>query len=312
MYRRDACFSLFIDQMKFASPLRYPGGKACLAGFLADVIEMNDLRGCVYYEPYAGGAGAALSLLRDGVVSKIYINDADDRVNAFWVSALDESERFVDRVLSAPLTMKEWKRQREVCTNPGAHDRFNVGFAAFYMNRCNRSGVLTGAGPIGGLEQKGKWKLGVRFSREPLAERILKLASVRDQIHITHLDAIDFLKSTLPLGRDRRKVFVYLDPPYVHKGQRLYLNSYETRDHAQLARYIKGQRTLPWIMSYDDTDVVRDLYCDQQLTSLPIRYSLQTKRSAKELIIAPHRVELPRACSIQGKEAVLAPESTKT
>jgi hypothetical protein len=46
-------------------------------------------------------------------------------------------------------------------------------------------------------------------------------------------------------------------------------------------------------MSYDDTDVVRELYFDQQLTSLPIHYSLQTKRSAKELIIAPHRLALP-------------------
>ena len=270
---------------------------------------MNDLSGGAYYEPYAGGAGAALSLLRDGVVSEIFINDADERVNAFWVSALDESERFVDRVLTAPLTMKEWYRQREVCANPGAHDRFDVGFAAFFMNRCNRSGVLTGAGPIGGLKQKGEWKLGVRFSREPLAERILKLACVREQIHITHLDAIDFLKSTLPLGRDRKKVFVYLDPPYVRKGQRLYLNSYETKDHAQLARYIKGQRTLPWIISYDDTEVVRELYCDQQLTSLPINYSLQTKRCAKELIIAPHRLALPSACMLQGKEAVLKSES---
>ena len=177
------------------------------------------------------------------------------------------------------------------------------------MNRCNRSGVLTGAGPIGGLEQNGRWKLDVRFSREPLAERILKLACVREQIHITRLDAIDFLKATLPAGRGRKNVFVYLDPPYVNKGQRLYLNSYETKDHAQLARFIKGQRTLPWIMSYDDTEVVRELYCDQQLTSLPIHYSLQTKRSAKELIIAPHRLTLPSTCQLQGKEAVLTSES---
>jgi DNA adenine methylase len=295
--------------MRFASPLRYPGGKACLTGFLTDVIEMNNLRGAAYYEAYAGGAGAALSLLRDGVVSEIHINDADERVNAFWVSALDESERFVDRVLSTPLTMAEWYRQREVCANPKTHRRFDVGFAAFFMNRCNRSGVLTGAGPIGGLEQKGKWKLDVRFSREPLAERILKLARVRGQIHITHLDAIDFLKSTLPAGHGRKNVFVYLDPPYVNKGQRLYLNSYETKDHAQLARYIKRQRKLPWIMSYDDTEVVRELYYDQQLTSLPIHYSLQTKRSAKELIIAPHRLTLPSACQLQGKEAVLTTES---
>jgi DNA adenine methylase len=280
-----------------------------LAGFLTDVVEMNELRGCTYYEPYAGGAGAALSLLRDGVVSQIFINDADERVNAFWVSVLDENERFVDRVLSAPLTMKEWYRHREVCANPGAHARFDVGFAAFFMNRCNRSGVLTGAGPIGGLEQMGKWKLGVRFSRGPLAERILNLARVRDKIHIFHKDAIEFLKNTLPLGRDRRKVFVYLDPPYIHKGQRLYLNSYETKDHAQLARYIKGQSNLRWVMSYDDTKVVRELYCDQQLTSLPIRYSLQTKRSVKELIIAPQRLALPSACTLQGKEASLTSES---
>lgn len=280
-----------------------------MTGFLTEVIEMNDLRGGAYYEPYAGGAGAALSLLRDGVVSEIHINDADERVNAFWVSALDESERFVDQILSTPLTMDEWHRQRKICANPKSHDCFDVGFAAFFMNRCNRSGVLTGAGPIGGLEQKGEWKLDVRFSREPLAERILKLARVREQIHITHLDAIAFLKATLPLGGDRKKVFVYLDPPYVNKGQRLYLNSYETKDHAQLARYIKGQRTLPWIMSYDDTEVVRELYCDQQLTSLPIQYSLQTKRSATELIIAPHRLTLPSACQLQGKEAVLTTES---
>ena len=33
------------------------------------------------------------------------------------------------------------------------------------------------------------------------------------------------------------------------------------------------------------------------------------KRSAKELIIAPHRLALPSACQLQGKEAVLTTES---
>ncbi len=112
--------------MRFVSPLRYPGGKACLAGFLTDVIELNDLHGCVYYEPYAGGAGAALRLLCDEVVSEIFINDADERVNAFWKSALNESGRFMDKVLSVPLTMDEWYRQRKVCSTPGSHNRFDV------------------------------------------------------------------------------------------------------------------------------------------------------------------------------------------
>jgi len=139
----------------------------------------------------------------------------------------------------------------------------------------------------------------VRFSREPLAERIQILATMRDRIHLTHLDAIDFLKSNLPRGRSRSKVFVYLDPPYVQKGQRLYLNAYLEKDHRELARYITKQQTLHWLMSYDDAALVRDLYFEQQLTSLPIRYSLQEKRMANELIIAPHHCALPDACQVE-------------
>lgn len=281
--------------MKLTSPLRYPGGKACLAGFLAEVIDLNARHGCAYYEAYAGGAGAALSLLRDGVVSEVFINDADPCIHAFWAAALNESDRFADKVRTVPLTITEWHRQKAVCSRPASHTRFEVGFAAFYMNRCNRSGVLTGAGPIGGLAQNGEWRLDVRFSRDPLAERIHTLAAMRDQIHLTQLDAIDFLKSELPRGTCRKNVFVYLDPPYVQKGQRLYLNAYVEKNHRQLARYIKRQSTLHWMMSYDDTNLVRQLYSDQQVNSQPIRYTLQNKRMASELIIAPHHVVLPDA-----------------
>ncbi len=42
------------------SPLRYPGGKANLAGFLRGLIGRNVGEGCTYFELYAGGAGAAL------------------------------------------------------------------------------------------------------------------------------------------------------------------------------------------------------------------------------------------------------------
>ena len=84
--------------MRYCSPLRYPGGKAGLTGFLSDVIDLNELRGCSYYEPYAGGAGAALGLLKRGVVKDVHLNDADPRVYAFWRSSLHESNRFVDRL----------------------------------------------------------------------------------------------------------------------------------------------------------------------------------------------------------------------
>jgi len=278
---------------KPASPLRYPGGKGCLAGFLAEVMSLNGLSGAAYYEPYVGGAGAALELLRRGCVSKVVINDADPRIAAFWTVALGQSDRFADKVLTVPLDMDEWRTQRAILAQPQAHDTFEIGFAAFYLNRCNRSGVLAGAGPIGGMGQAGKWKLDARFNREQLAKRVFALRDFCGSVHIENQDALCFLRSKLPRGAGRKKVFVYLDPPYVNKGQRLYLNSYAARDHTALASYLHAQQALPWVMSYDDTELVRSLYAAQRVERLPIRYSLHNKREAQELLIAPWRVRLP-------------------
>lgn len=289
--------------MKPASPLRYPGGKGCLSDFLADLIELNDLKGCEYFEPYAGGAGAALNLLTQGIVSSVHINDADPRVYCFWSAILSETERFIEQVNTVPLNIDEWRRQQMICAKADISDVFSLGFAAFYMNRCNRSGVLKGAGPIGGYEQEGKWRLDVRFNREALSARISVLGVLRDKIHVTGLDAIAFLKCCLPYGRGRSKVFVYADPPYVIKGQKLYLNSYGTKDHAELAVYLTKQRVLPWLVSYDDSALIRTLYEGHQIDLLPIRYSLQSKRSAQELLIAPSHLYLPVAKkSIRGAE----------
>lgn len=290
--------------MRYASPLRYPGGKAGLTGFLADTIDLNDLRGCVYYEPYAGGAGAALGLLKQEVVSKLHLNDADRRIYAFWHAALHSSERFVERIQAVPLRIEEWHRQHAICAHPGPHSLFDVGFAAFFMNRCNRSGVLTGSGPIGGHDQSGRWRLDARFSRDALSERILALGRLQQRVHVSCEDAITFLKKTLPRGLVRRRIFVYLDPPYVTKGQRLYLNAYGAQDHAQLARYLDVQASLPWIMSYDDSELIRRLYAGKKISVMPIRYSLQEKRSAQELIIAPRHVIVPKACRIGGRESL--------
>ena len=287
--------------MKLLSPLRYPGGKAGLSPFLTDVMDLNDIRGVEYFEPYAGGAGAALGLLAEGVVRRISINDADFRIYAFWHTVLNEPTWFVDRIMAAKLDLREWKEVRETCLFPSGKNMRDVGFAAFYMNRCNRSGVLN-SGPIGGYEQAGEWRLDVRFTKPALAERVLEIAKLREQIEVCNLDAVVFLKERLPSGIGRKNSFVYLDPPYVEKGQRLYLNAYEPEDHGAIAKYIAQQKVLPWVMSYDDTELVKHLYKNQQIALLPINYSLQEKRATNELVIAPHRVRLPRTMRIGARK----------
>ena len=279
--------------MQFVSPLRYPGGKAGLTGFIADTINKNDLYGSIYYEPYAGGAGAALNLLKCGTVSELFLNDADRRIYSFWKASLVDNDRFIDQINSISLDISEWYRQREICLHPEKYSLFEVGFAVFFMNRCNRSGVITGAGPIGGYQQNGKWRMDARFNRKTLSERVLALKELKQQIHIFPYDAINFLKRMIPLGKKRRRVFVYLDPPYVTNGQRLYLNAYTKRDHICLSKYLASQNVLPWLMSYDDTDFIQTLYKKYQIATLPLNYSLQKKHAATELIIAPQHVTIP-------------------
>lgn len=291
--------------MKFHSPLRYPGGKARFTSFLTDTIDLNDLRNCTYFEPYAGGAGAALGLLKNGVVSKVFLNDADYRVYSFWRAALEHPNKFTDRIREVSLTIDEWRHQRHICAHPKSYSLFEVGFSAFYMNRCNRSGVMLGSGPIGGFSQNGHWQIDVRFNREGLAERILRLCDLKNHIKVACCDAIEFLKHMVPKGHARSRVLVYLDPPYVCNGHRLYLNAYDRRDHKRLAKYLTVQKSMPWIMSYDDSSLIREIYGSQCIFSMPIHYSLQNKRSAMELIICPRHLSMPRACRANGRERAI-------
>lgn len=282
--------------MKLESPLRYPGGKAALSNFLIDVIDLNDLRDCEYFEPYAGGAGAALKLLEAGAVSQIHLNDADRRISAFWESVLHHTSKFMDRIDSIELSIEEWRKQKAISQSPSHAKVLDLGFSTFYLNRCNRSGILS-AGPIGGYAQEGEWRMDVRFNRESLIERVSSIGSMKEAIKISSVDALEFLNTRLPRGAARSKVLVYLDPPYVEQARRLYLNAYEPRDHVSIAAYTRRQKVLPWVMSYDDSELVRSLYVDDCFVSnIPVKYSLNKKRVSNKLLSALQRRALPYQC----------------
>lgn len=140
------------------SPLRYPGGKAALAGFFGDIIDALRVERARYIEPYAGGVGAGIALLREGIVEELVINDIDPAVYAFWKSAVGDNASFVEMVASVPLTIAEWQKQREIYRSRDERDSLRLRFAFFFLNRTNRSGILN-AGVIGGQRQEGDTRL---------------------------------------------------------------------------------------------------------------------------------------------------------
>ncbi len=146
------------------SPLRYPGGKAKIYPFFVQLLRQNSLLGCEYQEPYAGGAGLALRLLTTGVVSNVAINDIDPAIYAFWNSVLFKSESFCDLIDSTAITIEEWHKQKAIWS-ASKSSGLRLGFAAYFLNRTNRSGIIDGAGPIGGYVQTGSWKIDVRLEK---------------------------------------------------------------------------------------------------------------------------------------------------
>jgi len=243
------------------------------------IIETNHLRGCHYVEPFAGGAGIAVRLLLDGVVNEITINDYDIAIYSFWHSIVHDTADFIHLIERTPITINEWYRQKDIYTNTDMHTALELGFATFFLNRTNRSGILN-AGPIGGFSQNGNYTVDCRFNKLRLTELIKKIAEQKDYINISNIDAKNLIDTFECKGS-----FFFIDPPYFNKGKKLYANYFEYSDHEELAQIIESAlENTPWIITYDICDEIRNIYSNRIAETLLLKYSLQSKKKASEFM----------------------------
>ena len=285
--------------MRYLSPLRYPGGKARLGPYLSRLIEAQDPRPTQYAEPFAGGAGAALYLLRKGLVQQIHLNDLNPGIAAFWRASLDHPNKFCQLIRSIPLTVEEWHRQAETYRTPQDRDDLELGFATFYLNRTNRSGILD-ARPIGGFEQLGRWKIDARFNREALCARIQANADVRQGILVSELDALTFLDVVSSHGSD---LFVYADPPYLVQGEGLYLHAFDANSHLALAQVLSSA-SFPWLLTYDDDPRITEvLYENGRCATFDIAHTAHRQHVGTEAAIFSADLIVPDMELTSGRHA---------
>lgn len=261
------------------TPIRYPGGKTKLYPEIKAILESNDLLGHPYAELFAGGAGLAIKLLLKGDVSSIVINDYDRAVYCMWDAVVNHAEELCEFIDSAVLDVETWKAMRTVYRNSDDVGDFELGKAAFYLNRTNVSGILSG-GVIGGLKQAGNYKMGVRFNRETLKKKVMDIAARRGDIEVTRLDAEDFINDRM----SDSELFAYLDPPYVQKGPGLYRSAFDEAKHRSLARKVGDARS-KWVVTYDADDLIDDIYGNYERGDLEISYTANVKTVGKERII---------------------------
>lgn len=268
--------------MRSYTPLRYPGGKAKIYNQVKKLIENNFDKPPIYVEGFAGGAGLAIKLLMTNVVKKIHINDSDYSIYAFWYSIINYRKELIDLISTAKLDIKEWEKQKNIYQDKFYinHSILEIGFATFYLNRTNRSGILL-AGPIGGKKQNGNYLMDCRFNKKRLIELINKIYDYKDKIHISNEDARTFIRK---IDSKYDNAFIYLDPPYVQQGQNLYRNAFTKDNHESLKVQIDKLKN-KWLLTYDNVELIANLYKEYRMTKFNIQYSLANKGYEKEIAI---------------------------
>lgn len=272
------------------SPLRYPGGKYKLYKYVEALVKENKCT--TYIEPFCGGTAIALELLVNNVVKKVIINDVDYTIFCFWDSVLNHTEEFILLIKNTNVTIQEWEIQKNIRNNLSDYNSLEIGFSTFFLNRTNRSGIIDKAGPIGGKNQTGNYKIDCRFNKEKLIKQIEKIASYKRNIQLYNMEANDFLNQIILRTRNS---FVFFDPPYYSKGPGLYTNFYNHEDHENLAKNIIDKlKRRKWIVTYDNVEEIKDMYNRIDSIEFELKYSLEVKRTASEVMFFSKKLKRPK------------------
>ncbi|MBC6343128.1 DNA adenine methylase [Lactobacillus kimbladii] len=273
------------------SLLRYPGGKSQLTKFIKHLLDINNIHE-TYIEPFAGGFGLALNLLFDGSVKNVVLNDFDPSIYSLWYNILNNVDELIYKINTTNISIEEWHHQRdihlEVKDNPLSIDN---AYSTLFLNRTNVSGIING-GPIGGINQQGKYKLDCRFKKKVLIDKATEINKRKDSIYLNNLNANEFINKKL-INYDPNDTFIFYDPPYFKQGKNLYMSFVRNKDHQQLASNIISKNKYNWITTYDIQDEIYQLYSGKSQTyTYSLNYSANVKRKAKEYLFANYETKI--------------------
>lgn len=272
------------------NPLRYPGAKRFLAGYVDDLLIANNLEGCCFFEPYAGSAAVGFELLQRHRIANLVICEKDILLYAFWECVFRHPDALCSRIVKTPITIETWQQlnvYRQI-TSLDQASLLDLGFAGLFFNRTNFSGILK-ANPIGGINQTSQYDISCRFNKTKIIDIIYKLSSYCNLVEVYYDDALQYMR-TQNARFIQKSCFAFFDPPYYEKGPKIYRHYYTIRDHITLAKYVRDVRHLDWIISYDDAPFICNLYdgTDSKYQPFFLDYTCASKVRTKgqELLIS--------------------------
>lgn len=286
-----------------SSPFRYPGGKTQLYNFILNLINSNNTHG-IYCEPFAGGAGLPMKLLTNNIVDSVWINDYDKSIYSVWHAIINDPQKLIDKINDVPFdyhggqksdeyNLNFWKEQKNIYLLEKDHQNsIDNAFATLFLNRTNRSGIISG-GPIGGFSQKNT-KIYERFNKKTLVNKINLISSFSERIKLTRADALNMIPK-IKTSLDPDNDFIFFDPPYFEQGANLYYSSFNETGHKTLAKEILSLTQHKWITTYDKSSQISEMYSlAKQKFEYQLNYSANNRNRGKrpELMFASPKLKI--------------------
>ena len=254
------------------SPLRYPGGKSRAVRILSKYIPKNTTELC---SPFMGGGSLEIFCAQNGI--RAYASDGFEPLVDFWQWLLKDPNKLADAVREYyPIKREKFYEIQKTHIESG--DSFERAVLFYVLNRASFSGSTLSGGMASGGKNDNP-----RFTESSIQR-------LRDfKIKNLTVEFADFKKS-IP---KHPGVLLYLDPPYLIESK-LYGKRgdlHKDFDHQGLADII--QKRKKWILSYNDSVEIRQMYDGFQIENIGWTYGMSKNKKSNEVLILSNDIELP-------------------
>ena len=256
----------------------------------------------IWVEPFAGGLGAALTLLDRDHIGEAWFAEANPAIAALWRTIIRDAQRLANHVADTTITLDTFWHARETVNTAfhTPHDTIDPArdwdwaLAALTLNRCSRSGIVAPTvGPIGGKHQTGRYTLTDRFTPDALAARIARIGDYAHRLRYYGADGIACIEGLDGTVGIEEEMVLFVDPPYIQQGNRLYAAGMDAAGHARLADALHACAA-PWLVTYDDDPRVLSLYPTNPVLAVEMPHLANTRRIGHEYVVFGPGTLVPR------------------
>lgn len=259
--------------------LRWPGGKSKMMKILNKFFPQEIDK---YIEVFTGGGSVLLYVIQNHSPSVVYANDIDSKLINYYESVKNKPQNVIEECL-------EIKNKYNCDTFTDEFYNLNRDLAShfFTANKTSFSGL-------------NKNYSSQAYDRNFSVKCINKIKDISNVINNVNFINCDFVNLDNVI-ENIDGYFIYLDPPYFgNKDKGLYGNKgklHKEFNHIELFEWVnKHSEKNKFMLSYDDSPYIRELYKDYNIYSFDFVYSMTNTggnlcKNGKEIVITNYEVK---------------------